>query len=385
MRKVAIGQAGGPTAVMNASLVGFLENTEAEIYCVPYGYEGVVNGSFISLAEYKSKNLFEYKNIPGACLGSGRFRLSDDDFVQAVNNLKKKDIQTIVFIGGNGTMWAQNRLSEVAKNMGYNLQVIGIPKTVDNDLAGTDHAPGYGSAARYVSLATRDISKDLEAMKNFEQVRVIETMGRNVGWLAAASGLFKEHEVDGPHKIYLPEQSLTSEKVLADAKETVKEYGFATLVVSEGVSLDNKSKIEKAVVGGRSVLGGISQEVAELIRTEAGLMARDEVLGMNQRSSQVYTSKQDRIEAYEVGKKAAEIVELGISNIMVAITRTKTVDYEYSLTMIPLKKVSDGGERSIPIDFIEQQDSFYEWLRPLVGSNHEHYPPSFTHQKVGLK
>ncbi len=138
-------------------------------------------------------------------------------------------------------MWTLNKIKKAAQHQGYQLQVIGIPKTVDNDIAKTDHAPGFGSAARYIAHAVRDISKDLEAMQSFEQVRIIETMGRNVGWLAAPSGLLRENDNDGPHKIYLPENQLNVEEFLKNISGVVQENGYATIVISEGTGLNGGS------------------------------------------------------------------------------------------------------------------------------------------------
>lgn len=210
MRKIAVGQAGGPTAVINASLVGLINGLyeNSEIYAVMNGYQGVVEEDLERLEGPLYDWVRQHKDVPGCCLGSGRYPFTPELIYKAVLNLKKHGIHTLVFIGGNGTMAALHKMSEIAQSITYDLQVIGVPKTVDNDLSGTDHAPGFASASRYTALNVRDVSKDLEAMRNFEQVRIIETMGRNAGWLAFASGYYKNSELDGPHFIYLPAVAL---------------------------------------------------------------------------------------------------------------------------------------------------------------------------------
>ncbi|HEY8889847.1 MAG TPA: diphosphate--fructose-6-phosphate 1-phosphotransferase [Clostridium sp.] len=376
MKKIAIGQAGGPTAVINTSLVGFVESSIKNnlLYGVLNGYEGLVKENLIELKDKTLDLVKKHKYIPGACLGSGRYQLTDEKIEIAVNNLKKNDINALVFIGGNGTMAALQKIKNVADRIGYELQVIGIPKTVDNDLGKTDHAPGFASAAKFIAFSTRDISKDLEAMKNFEQVRIIETMGRNAGWLAASSGLLKESEEEGPHIIYLPERKFHTDEFLVDIKNLVKEYGTATIVVSEGIKLDNENNIQKAVVNGRVVLGGVSKRLEDIVKENLGFSARGENLGMNQRSFSLATSSQDRIEAYDVGEKASELIDNNETNLMVTIQNSDIKGYDYHLESCLLEKVTSLGEKALPYEFINNPEKYYEWLRPLIGGDLSPYP-----------
>lgn len=383
MKRIVIGQAGGPTAVINTSLVGFVENAKKSniIYGAINGYEGLVKDNLIELKDETINLVQKHKFVPGACLGSGRYKLTDDKIEIAVNNLKKHNINALVFIGGNGTMAALQKIKSIAEKMDYELQVIGIPKTVDNDLGITDHAPGFASAAKFVAFSARDISKDLEAMRNFEQVRIIETMGRNAGWLAAASGLLKEAAEEGPHIVYLPETKFHIEGFLTDVKDLVKEYGTATVVVSEGIKLDNDQNIQKAVVDGRVVLGGVSQRLEELVKENLGLSARGENLGMNQRSFSLGASCQDRIEAYEVGKKAAELIDKNETNVMVTIQNNNISGYNYYLDSCPLELVASAGEKVLPSEFIESPERYYDWLRPLIGGDLSPYPSQLLGRK----
>ncbi len=376
LKSIAIGQAGGPTSVLNASLVGFLNTIkDSKIYGVISGFQGLVENNIFLMDSKILAEANKFKNIPGAYLGSGRYHLKEDDFTKIISNLKKSGINTLVFSGGNGTMWTLNKIHQTAQKLHYPLQVIGIPKTVDNDMAETDHAPGFGSAARYISHAVRDISIDLESMQNFEQVRLIETMGRNVGWLAASSGLLKERSTDGPHKIYVPEIPITVEGILKDISGVIQQNGYATIVISEGIILDGGSNITIGKFNGRKVLGGVSSHLAEIIQRELGLKSRSEILGMHQRSSQAYISLQDQKEAYEVGMKAAELVFRDESGVMISIIRGEGKTYSFFLSCVPLEKVAKGGERRLPKKFYDF-DKYNDWVRPLVGEGLQSFPPS---------
>ncbi|WP_446898444.1 diphosphate--fructose-6-phosphate 1-phosphotransferase [Clostridium sp. LBM24168] len=383
MHKIAIGQAGGPTAVINTSLVGFLDGIDdnSEVYGVLNGYQGLVDNDLVELQGETLRLIKKYKYVSGACLGSGRYNLTDDQIEVIVENLKSHGIHSLVFIGGNGTMAALQKISNRADIMGYELQIIGIPKTVDNDLGKTDHAPGFGSAAKFVAFSARDISKDLESMKNFEQVRIIETMGRNAGWLAASAGLLKESEEQGPHIVYLPENKFEIKEFLMDVKNLVKEYGTAVVVVSEGIKLDDENQIQKSVTNGRVVLGGISNNLENLVRSNLGLSARAENLGMNQRSFSLAVSDQDRLEAYETGKKAARFLKDNYSNIMVTIQNRCSKGYNYSLESCLLKEVTNEGERRLPDEFISDPKRYYNWLKPLIGHDYFSCPPALGRRK----
>ena len=377
MKKVAIGQAGGPTAVINATLAGFVKEIERDhsLLFIQNGYEGFAHGSLLDGDEEMLHKIHLHRDVPGACLGSGRYPLSDDHIEQGVRQLKEKNVEVLVFIAGNGTMEALAKVELEARRQNYPLQVLGLPKTVDNDLGGTDHAPGFGSSARYVAQATRDMSRDLASMQNFEKIRVLETMGRNAGWLASASGLLQEYEEEGPHFIALPERPLKQELLLQNVDCALRRFGHATVVVSEGVHWSEEGQVQREVVDGRPVLGGISSEVAAFLKSELRVMTRAELLGMNQRSFSAVISDIDREEAYTVGKVGAEWIRDGLSGVMVSIKRKS--HHRYSVDMIPieLEKVVEAGERVMPVEFIQNRKRYYEWLKPLIGEDVTTYPP----------
>lgn len=376
MKKIVVGQAGGPTSVINATLAGFVEEVMDEYHLafLQNGYEGLTYGKFIEGTKEVKEWVIENKHVPGACLGSGRFPLEDYHIKQCVRQLKELNAEALVIIGGNGTMEALSKIEREAANTGYDLQVIGLPKTVDNDLGGTDHAPGFASAARYIAQTTLDISRDLYSMRNFEQVRILETMGRNAGWLALASGFLRKYEEDGPHLIFIPERPVKRDALIKEVDSVVQKYGYAVIVVSEGMQWDGKRQIEKEVVAGRTILGGISSEIEFLLKKELNIMARAELLGMNQRSSSMLVSPVDYQEAFQIGVCGGRWIKEGKNNIMVSLQRTEQFGYNVSKIPVELKEVVQAGERMVPEYFIDDRQAYYRWLAPLIGEGLPNYP-----------
>ncbi|UOQ45511.1 diphosphate--fructose-6-phosphate 1-phosphotransferase [Halobacillus salinarum] len=377
MRKVAVGQAGGPSAVINATLAGFIEQTRKnhKLVLVENGYQGLVEERFLPGTSDSLTWVVNHRHVPGACLKSGRYPLEKAAIAKAVANLKKHQIDTLVFIGGNGTMEALYHIQQEAERNGYPLQVIGLPKTVDNDIGATDHAPGFASAANYVARTTKDMSRDLYAMNNFEQIRVLETMGRNAGWLALAAGAYRTFNEEGPHFIAVPEEQLNKEALLQTVRKAIKSYGYALVVVSEGVQWQEGRQMELNRVDGRTVLGGISKEIRDFLSQECKGTARAELLGMNQRSSSAYVSKVDALEAYQAGVEGGRWVEEGRNGCMVSIRRKQADYYTIELRPVNLYEVIAEGERRLPPSFIKERESYFKWLRPLLGGDDPSYPP----------
>jgi 6-phosphofructokinase len=383
--KVAIGQAGGPTSVINASLLSFIEEAKQdfEVYGIVNAMQGLVEDWFVKSDQRAFAEAMQFRNVPGAILGAGRWSMSESDFERCIQHLMKRDIRYVVLIGGNGTMWSCMKLQQKADEVGYDMKVLGIPKTVDNDLSITDHTPGYGSAARYVATAVRDIGQDLKSMRNFEKVRIIETMGRNVGWLAAAASLLKESEDQPPHLIYLPERPFHLKQFLSEVSRTVDSIGYAAVVISEGLR-DETGKVLAEIPlngkGGTHVLGGASQFLAQQVVNTLNLPSRSELLGMNQRCSYAAISAQDREEAGELGRKAAALLKKDTSGIMLTLMRevSKSGQYSYRIDSCGLGEVA-GKERLLPDEFISPSgcgitEAFKHWLRPLVGDDIQGFP-----------
>jgi len=382
---VAVGQAGGPTAVINASLLGFIDAARPDfrIAGVVNAFQGLAEDWMIEIDEAVYGKLARYRYLPGAVLGSGRWAMNEEDYHAAVENLKRRDIHHLVLIGGNGTMFACKELARVAAASGYELAVIGIPKTVDNDLMETDHSPGYGSAARYVAASVRDIGADLKSMQNFEKVRIIETMGRNVGWLTAASMLLKESEEQPPHLICVPERPFVLERFLQDIESIVRSIGYAVAVISEGVRDVTGRVLSQLTLHPETngtVLGGASRFLAEKVSRELNLPVRAELLGMNQRCFAPLVSLADRKEAETLGKEAAALLRRGESGRMVTLIREDCPPGTYVCRAgdCPLEAVA-GKERLLPDDVVNERGTavsaaFKSWLRPLAGYDLETYP-----------
>ncbi|MFZ4451269.1 diphosphate--fructose-6-phosphate 1-phosphotransferase [Salibacterium aidingense] len=377
MKHIAIGQSGGPTAVINATLAGFVRKLYKDhaLSFVINGYEGLADNLLMDAEKDTITNLLQHEKVPGAFLGAGRYEFDREKIKVSVENLRSRGINTLVFIGGNGTMQALARLKKEAEYQGYALQVIGLPKTVDNDLGETDHAPGFGSAAKYVAHAARDMSRDLQAMNNFEQVRILETMGRNAGWLTAAAGLLNDHPQDGPHVISLPEDPLAPEALIKGTTRAIEQYGCALVIVSEGAVWDEAYQVERDYVRGRPVLGGISNEVEQVLKAHLNVMVRAELLGMNQRSFSAAVSSTDFQEALETGEMGAEWVREERTGVMAALQRVSETPYRIEYIPVSLEAVGSSGERKLPARFMKDQQAYNEWLRPLVGKEAAAYPP----------
>ena len=384
MKKVAIGQAGGPTSVINATLVGLVKNImdDFELTFILNGYGGLVHENVMEGDSKVIQWVIQHEHIPGACLGSGRYPMSENEISGIIKFLKRQNVNVLVFIGGNGTMEALHEINLEAIRQGYDLQVLGLPKTVDNDISHTDHAPGFGSSAKYVAYSTRDLSYDLQSMKNFEQVRIIETMGRNAGWLAAASGFFKKYEEDGPHFIALPERQLCKEMLMNTVESAVHKYGYAIVVVSEGVVWSDGHQIEKDFINGRPVLGGISSEVANFLKEQLNVKVRPEILGMNQRCFSPLLSSVDKKEAYLIGVTGGKWIKQELSSVMVSIQRLQETEYNVYMEPVPLKDVADSGERLMPDKFIDDSKSYYEWLVPIIDGRGTAYPRPWSENKA---
>jgi 6-phosphofructokinase len=381
--RIAVAQVGGPTAVLNASLLGFLKTAAAhpdspEVYGIAEGMAGLVAGRLYPIE--LGQPLDWLRGQPGAALGAGRMVMTEEDIVASVGELQRRGIHHLALAGGNGTMWACMKLSEAARARGFELHVVGIPKTVDNDIEETDHTPGFPSAAKFVAHAIRDLSADLASMRNFEQVRVVETMGRNVGWLTAAAAFFREREEDAPHLIYIPEAPFRMEEAVAAVSRVQRELGYCLVVVGEGLKDEGGRPLAAHGINnsrhngqGMKALGGIGALVAETISNELGLACRYENLGILQRCASLCVSFQDLLEAEAVGVKAAELLLSGVSGVMVTIERLPGADggYRWATGTAPLERVA-GLERSMAPGYWEASsgtitDAYREWLRPLIG------------------
>ncbi|MCK4967221.1 diphosphate--fructose-6-phosphate 1-phosphotransferase, partial [bacterium] len=236
---LVVAQSGGPTAVINSSLVGVIQEAQKHneitgVYGSLHGIEGILYENLIDMNRESAENIEKIKRTPSAALGSCRHKLSDEEYERIIEVFKAHDIRYFIYIGGNDSMNTAYKVGKMTSEMGYELAAMGVPKTIDNDLGFTDHCPGYGSVARWIAMSVRDAGFDTEAIGVVDTVKVVEIMGRNAGWITAASALAKEKETDAPHLIYIPERPLTIEKILSDVEEWYKRIGHCVIAICEG-------------------------------------------------------------------------------------------------------------------------------------------------------
>lgn len=389
-RNLLVAQSGGPTAVINNSLVGVIEEARGRreigiVIGAEQGIKGVLEEKLLDLSQESPETLQALRQTPSAALGSSRHKLKAGDLERLVAAFKKYDVGYFCYIGGNDSMDTANRVGALARSEGYDLQVIGIPKTVDNDLVETDHCPGYGSAARFVAATLRDAGLDTEAGAASTPVKIIEIMGRHAGWLTAASVLAREGRPDAaPQLVYIPERAVTVEAILADIERVVRRLGFAVVAVSEGIHDPEGNLIaafSRAVDAfGHKQLGGVSAYLADRVMEATGLKARFEKPDTMQRASTALISPVDAREAYEVGRVAVRAALEGHTAQMVSLVREPGPEYRVHTGLVPLEIVANR-ERLLPPEFMASpeegaSEAFLAYARPLIG------PPLPTHGRL---
>ncbi len=374
MLRLAVVQTGGSSAVINSTLAGIIQEGQKlgwQVWGYPNAFEGLRKEQSYLLSELTEVELHRLRATPGAFLGSSRLFLTKEIFEEIPQKLAAQGMDILMMIGGNGTMYAAQRIQEIAGEQGLKLQVIGVPKTVDNDLVGMEYAPGFGSAARYIAQAVLDIGLDLEAMKTFEQVRIIEVMGRSAGWLAAASSLAKHGAATAPHLIYLPENPFDEAVFLQEIQAVYQKYGFAVAVVGEGIHDADGTPVGKLpfaeLAAGSRIFGGASAYLADQVSQKLGLRARSQDLTMAQRSFAPMRSEADEKLAYRVGCSAVQAAAQGSCGQMVGCDYQKAGWY-----LLPLAEVG-GKEKCVPAEFYDEDhkmvtEKFRSWLSPIVGT-----------------
>jgi len=381
--KILVAQGGGPTAVINQSLVGvalearrFREVTK--VYGALHGVRGIVNEEFVDLTQETSHNLELVAGTPSSALGSTRDKPDLKYCHEIFNVLRAHEIEHFFYIGGNDSSDTVRIVSEEARKANYRLRCIHIPKTIDNDLVGNDHTPGFPSAARFVAQAFAGANLDNASLPG---VYVGVVMGRHAGFLTAASALGKKFPDDGPHLIYVPERVFEIERFLADVKATYERFGRCVIAVSEGIHDASGApiatllakEIEKDAHGNvqLSGTGALADLLCDEIKSKLGIKrVRGDTFGYLQRSFIGCVSDVDQREAREVGEKAVQWAMWGERNGSVAIRRTGFYSVDYDL--LPLEAVA-GKTRTMEDEFItasgtDVTDAFRLYLRPLLGS-----------------
>ena len=364
---------GGPTAVLNASLYGVIREAQKnpdikKIYGAIGGSEAILTENFLDMGELEDEKIELLLQTPGTAIGSSRFPLEQEQYEAMVDILKKNDIKYVLFNGGNGSMDTCGKVSKVCADEG--IYVVGIPKTMDNDISIIDHAPGFPSAAKYIATVTKEVGADVKSLPI--HVCVIEAMGRNAGWITAASVLARKEPGDAPHLVYLPERNFKEEEFLEDVKRLYDELGGVVVVVSEGLRNEKGESIVPPIFKtDRAVYyGDVSAYLAELVIKKLGIKARSEKPGLCGRTYMLLQSKVDREEAVLVGREAVKAAVAGHTGVMVGIRRKGGEEYGIETPLIPIEEVM-LNERVMPEDYINERgnditESFARWCKPLI-------------------
>ncbi len=378
-----IGQSGGPTAVVNASLVGVLEearrhNSIGTLYGARFGVLGLLRDDLVDLGQLSAQELARLRRTPSAALGSSRTSLRDGDVDRILAILRSRQIHYFLFTGGNGSVLTALRVHRLALAQGYDLRVVAIPKTIDNDLVETDHCPGHASVARWLAVSVREAGLDTEAIGTADPVKVIETMGRDTGWVTASTALAREGDGEAPHLIYLPERPFSTARFLADVERVYRERGHVVVTVCEGLK-DERGEFVTASARsveadplGRPQLGGVGAALCDLVMTHLKIKARFDKPGTIQRVSGTLASEVDADEAYRVGQAAVRAAVAGSTGVMVTLMREQGPGYRATIGTAPLERVA-GQVRRVPDEFIAPSGhdvtaAYLDYIRPLVGA-----------------
>lgn len=386
-----VGQSGGPTAVINASMVGVVDAAKRakaidRVFGMRFAIEGVLNDYLLDLTAESDETLQQVRYTPSSALGSSRLKLQDKHFPTILKQLKKYGIRYFFMIGGNDTMDTIHRVVEYANAQGYEMRGVGVSKTVDNDLYGTDHTPGFPSAARYVALSIQQGGLLNRDMQKVDQFSVFQTVGRSAGWLPAAAAAARRKKGDAPHIILMPERAFNKAAFLKKVKETHDKHGYVSIVCGEGVTYkdgtpvsasgtkDKFGNTEFGAMGGSSAAMALHRIIADKFNWR-GEFQIVESLMMAAKDRGV---KLDYAEAYNCGKRAVQLATKGESGVMVTIQRANKKNEPYKATYgtAPLAKVANY-EHTMPDKFISKDGmdvtkAFIDYIAPLVGDLPEH-------------
>ena len=385
-KNVMVAQSGGPTVAINASLAGVIQGVTASssygtVYGAVNGILGILNDEFLNLSSLMEENpefMDRLITTPAMFLGSCRHKLPnylDDDssYVFIFSQFEKYNIDAFFYIGGNDSMDTVLKLSEYGKKIGSNIRIIGIPKTIDNDLCMTDHTPGFGSAAKYIASSLLEIAHDtfIYAVKS---VTIVEIMGRDAGWLTAASALARNEYSTAPHLIYLPEVPFDTEDFLLDVKRALFERDNVIIAVSEGIRDVNGNYISAtesaADTFGHSQLSGAGRTLEFLIKEKLGIKVRSVEINVLQRSAAHLASKTDLDESVELGKKAVALSEEGVTASMVTVNRISNAPYKIAYEYAEIKNIANEA-KSVPREWINDAGNdvtqeMIDYLTPLI-------------------
>ena len=387
MKNMIVGQSGGPTAVINGSLYGVVsegfKHPEAieHVYGMINGIEGFLNNQIMDMHPLlKNGDLELIRTTPGSYLGSCRYKLPEDlndpVYPELFQKFEDYNIGYFFYIGGNDSMDTVSKLSRYAAKIQSPIRVIGVPKTIDNDLVETDHTPGFGSAAKFVATTVREIAIDASVYDNKKSVTIVEIMGRHAGWLTAASALARKFEGDNPVLIYLPEVAFNQEEFLEKVKKALETTPNLVVCVSEGINDGNGTFICEFAsdVGvdtfGHKMLTGSGKYLENLIKEKLGVKVRSVELNVSQRCSSSCLSKTDLDEADHSGSFAVNAALNGETGKMISCVRANTSPYELSFSTADVNIICNQ-EKAVPLSWITKDgsdvtDEFIRYAAPLI-------------------
>ena len=391
-KNILYAQSGGVTPVINATACGVIETARAnsdrigKVYAGKDGIIGILREELIDTSKERKANITALRHTPGGAFGSCRYKLksieeSKREYERLVDVLKAHDIGYFFYNGGGDSADTAYKVSQISKKMGFPVQCIGVPKTIDNDLPVTDNSPGFGSVAKYVAVSIMEASLDVESMSSSStRVFILEVMGRHAGWIAAAGGLAAREEGDPPHVILFPEVPFRQREFIKKVKHAVENYGYCSVVVSEGLRNTRGQFLAEAGLRdafGHAQLGGVAPVVAEIVRSKLGYKYHWAVSDYLQRSARHVASKTDVDQAYAVGEAAVKFALEGKSGVMPVIKRVSNNPYRWKISEASLGRVANR-EKKMPKSYITM-DGFgitpaaRRYLEPLIRG--EDYPP----------
>ena len=391
-KNILYAQSGGVTPVINATACGVIETARlhpdkiGKVLAGKDGIIGILQEELIDTSREHKKDIAALRHTPGGAFGSARYKLksieeSKREYERLVEVVRQHQVGYFFYNGGGDSADTAYKVSQISKKMGYPLQCIGIPKTIDNDLPVTDTCPGFGSVAKYVAVSIMEASLDVESMASSStKVFILEVMGRHAGWIAAAGGLAQREAGDPPHVILFPEVAFNKKAFLAKVKHAVKNFGYCSIVVSEGVR--NRAGKFLAETGARDAfghaqLGGAAPVVADIVKTGLGYKYHWAVSDYLQRSARHIASSTDVDQAYAVGEAAVKFALKGKSGVMPVIKRVSNNPYRWKIEEVALGRVANR-EKKMPKSYISP-DGFgitpaaRRYLEPLIRG--ESYPP----------
>ncbi len=380
------GQSGGPTSVINASAAGVFHEALRQdcitgVYGAAHGIKGVLDDQLYDIGKEDPEEIKLLKTTPSSALGSVRYKLKsaeddDTDYKRMLEVFKKHNIRYFFYNGGNDSMDTCNKISKYMLGAGYECRVMGVPKTIDNDLWGTDHCPGYGSAAKYIATSVMEIYRDARVYDR-GTITVLEIMGRNAGWLTAASAL-ASHKSTGPDLIYLPEMDFDIDKFFTRVTEIYKKHNYVIVAVSEGIKDKNGKYISEYGSDlaqskdsfGHAQLGGLASTLAMLTKEKTGAKTRAIEFSLLQRCAAHLASKTDVDEAYMAGQEAVRAAAQGKTDYMVAFERAAGPEYKCNTKLIKLDEVANK-EKKVPLEWITNNgtglsDEYIKYALPLI-------------------